>query len=86
MREIEVLLITAEACHFCAHTKQVLSRIAERCPLSVSEIPWTSEEGRRLAGRDGIVFPPGIYLDGAFFGYGRLSERKIQKWLGERRA
>ncbi len=84
MREIEVLLVTANDCHFCAHARQVLARIAERYPLSVFEIPWTSEEGRRLADRDGIVFPPGIYLDGSFFGYGRLSEGKLQKWLRER--
>lgn len=86
MREIEVLLVTADACHFCAHAKQVLARVAERYPLSMSEIPWTSEEGRRLAERDGILFPPGIYLDGAFFGYGRLSEGKLQQWLRVRRA
>ena len=86
MREIGVLLVTAEACHFCDHAKQVLTRLAERYPLTVSEIPWTSEEGRRLAERDGVAFPPGIYLDGSFFGYGRLSEGKLQKWLRERRA
>lgn len=86
MRYIEVLLVTAEACHFCDHAKQVLRRLAERYPLAVSEIAWTSEEGRRLAERDGVAFPPGIYLDGSFFGYGRLSSGKLQKWLGERRA
>lgn len=86
MRTIEVLLVTAEACHFCAHAKHFLGRLAERYPLAVSEISWTSEEGRRLAERDGILFPPGIYLNGAFFGYGRLSEGKLQKWLRERRA
>ena len=86
MREIEILLLTAKACHFCDHAKQVLSRLAERHLLTVSEIPWTSEEGRQLAEWDGIAFPPGIYLDGSFFGYGRLSEGRLQKWLRERRA
>jgi hypothetical protein len=86
MREISALLLTAEHCHLCAHAKQVLARVAERYPLSLSEIPWASEDGRRLAERDGIVFPPGIYLDGAFFGYGRLSEGKLRKWLRERPA
>ena len=86
MRTIEVVLVTAEDCHFCAHAKHSLVRLAERYPLAVSEISWTSEEGRRLAERDGILFPPGIYLNGAFFGYGRLSEGKLQKWLRERRA
>jgi len=86
MRKVEVLLVTAEDCHFCAHAKEVLSRMAQRYPLSVSAIPWTSDAGRQLAQRDGIVFPPGIYVDGAFFGYGRLSEGKLQKWLWERQA
>ena len=86
MRSIEVWLVTAEACHLCDHAKQVLGRLAERYPLAVSEIAWASEEGRRLAERDGVAFPPGIYLDGFLFGYGRLSAGKLQKWLGERRA
>lgn len=86
MREIEVLLVTAEHCHFCAHAKEVLARVTERYPVTVSEVAWTSEEGRRLTERDGILFPPGIYLDGRFFGYGRLSGGKLNKWLRERQA
>jgi len=86
MREIEILLVTADNCHFCAHAQEALARVAERHPLSVSEIAWTSGEGRRLTERDGVLFPPGSYLDGRFFGYGRLSGGKINKWPRERQA
>lgn len=81
MADIQVLLITADGCHFCAHAKGVLARVAERYPLTISEIAWDSDEGRRLVERDGIPFPPGIYLDRRLFGYGRLSSGKLARWM-----
>ncbi len=86
MRKMQVLLVTSTDCHLCEHARRVLACMAQRYPLSVSEVLWASEEGRRLAARDGIVFPPGVYLDGSFWGYGRLSEGRLEKWLREQRA
>ena len=85
MKEIEVLLLTTESCHFCDHAKAVLSRVSEEYPLAVSELPIASPEGRRLAERDGILILPGIYVDGELFGYGRLSEGKLKRRLREQR-
>lgn len=77
MREISVQLVVGEACHFCDHARKVLTRLARRYPITVSEISIRSEAGQRLVERDGILFPPGIYMDGHFHGYGRLSERAL---------
>ncbi len=44
----------------------------------------TSEEGERLATAGGIMFPPGILLDGEAFAYGRPSERKLRRELDRR--
>ncbi len=44
-----------------------------------------SAEGAALAKRGGIMFPPGIFLGGEAFSYGRPSERKLRREF-ERRA
>jgi hypothetical protein len=35
-----------------------------------------------LAARAGVLFAPGVLLDGRPFGYGRLSERRLRRELG----
>jgi hypothetical protein len=37
--------------------------------------------GRDLGARAGVLFAPGVLLDGRPFGYGRLSERKLRRAL-----
>jgi len=39
------------------------------------------EEVGRVAADAGVMFAPGILLDGAPFGYGRLSERRLRRAL-----
>jgi hypothetical protein len=33
--------------------------------------------------RYGVPFPPAVLIDGEFFGYGRMSRRKLQRRLDE---
>ena len=40
-----------------------------------------SEILQRLATQGGLLFPPGILIDGEPFSYGRLSERKLRREL-----
>jgi hypothetical protein len=47
----------------------------------VTEIDLASHEGRQLAGRAGVLFAPGVLVDGRPFSYGRLSERKLRRTL-----
>lgn len=83
MAPVRITLLTADGCHYCAHAKEVLARLAQSWPLEVEEVSIHSPEGSRLVLQDGIGFPPGIYVEGAFFGYGRLSEAKLQRRLAE---
>lgn len=76
-----ITLLTQEDCHLCDHAKDVLGRVADDHPLQVEEISLGSETGRTLAAQAGVMFAPGVLLDGVPFAFGRLSERKLRKAL-----
>ncbi|MGW5063658.1 glutaredoxin family protein [Streptomyces sp. NPDC004096] len=77
----EITLLTQADCTLCDHAKDVLAEVAADHPLSVTEIDLGSEEGQRLALHAGILFAPGVLLDGLPFSYGRLSERRLRRSL-----
>ncbi|MHB8643468.1 MAG: glutaredoxin family protein [Gaiellaceae bacterium] len=77
----EIILLTKDECHFCEQAKEVLARIAIEQPLEIREVRLESDEGGRLAAEAGAPFPPVVFLDGAPFSYGRLSERRLRKAL-----
>jgi len=77
----EIVLLTKSECNFCEQAKEALVRLATEYPLEVREVALDSEEGRRLAAGAGAPFPPVVFVDGAPFSYGRLSERKLRKAL-----
>jgi len=81
---MNVLLLTQEHCGFCAQAKETLDRLAVEYGLSVSTLDLGSPEGEALAVRSGLLFPPGIFLDGELFSYGRLSERKLRREIERR--
>ena len=81
---VEVVLLTQPNCGFCDQAKAALGRVADDFELRISEIELASLEGEELALRNGVMFPPGILLDGRLFSYGRLSERKLRRELGKR--
>jgi len=76
-----ITLLTQADCGLCVHAKAVLARVGEDFPVSVTEIDLASETGRRIGLAAGVMFAPGILLDGRPFAYGRLSERKLRKAL-----
>ncbi len=80
-----MLLLTQEHCGFCVQAKEILDRLAVDYGFSVSTLDLSSPEGEALAVRSGLLFPPGIVLEGELFSYGRPSERKlrreIERWL-----
>lgn len=76
---MEVLLLTQENCAFCDQAKAILDRLAAEYPLTIATLDVNSPEGRALALRGGVLFPPGIFLDGEAFSYGRPSERKLRR-------
>lgn len=81
-----VTLLTQADCSLCDHAKQVLARVGKEHPLSVQEVSMDTANGRELGLRHGVLFAPGVLLDGESFGYGRLSERRLRKELTRRTA
>jgi hypothetical protein len=79
-----VTLLTQGDCAMCEHTKQVLARVGADHPLEVREIGLATAEGQELALRHGVLFAPGVLLDGESFAHGRLSERKLRRALVQR--
>lgn len=77
----EVTLLTQADCALCEHAKGVLTRAGVDYPLSVVEVDLASERGIELAARAGVIFAPGVLLDGRPFAFGRLSERKLRREL-----
>lgn len=82
---MEILLLTKEHCDFCAQAKGMLERLQVEYGYALSLLDLQSPEGENLALRHGILFPPGVFLDGEPFSYGRLSERKLRREIERRR-
>lgn len=83
---IRVRLLTSEGCRYCGGARAVLARLAREHPLEVEELRLETEEGRALALAHGVLFPPGIFIEGEFVQYGRPSEKKIRARLESIRA
>jgi glutaredoxin len=77
----EITLLTQADCALCEHAKAVLARVGAEHLLSVTEIDLRTERGQQLALEAGVMFAPGVLIDGAPFSYGRLSERRLRRTL-----
>ena len=80
-RARRVLLLTQDDCAFCDQAKDVLGRVAADVALDIEEIGLGTERGSELARGSGLLFAPGVFVDGAFFSHGRLSEKKLRRAL-----
>lgn len=83
-RPIEATLLTQLDCSFCDAAKETLARVGREYPLQLREIDLATAEGQRLATSAGVLFAPGVLLDGEPFSYGRLSERRLRRALQRR--
>lgn len=79
-------MLTQENCAFCGQAKEILDRLASEYGVSVSTMDLDTSEGQGLAERGGMMFPPGVFVDGEPFSYGRLSERKLRREIERRLA
>lgn len=78
---IDVVLVTSPGCHFCDEAIHDIEGLAETYPLRMATIPLLSEQGRSLLARHRVPFAPILMIDGEFFGYGRISRRKLEAHL-----
>jgi glutaredoxin len=81
-----VTILTQDACAFCDEAKRILDRLGSEFPLRVEEVGLDTARGRELAETSGMLFPPGILIDGEPFAYGRPSERRLRRELRRRTA
>lgn len=81
---VEITLLTQTSCGMCELAKGILARLQSQYPLSVTEVDLRTEVGRRLAEEAGVLFAPGVLVDGRPFSYGRLSEHKLRRLLDRR--
>jgi len=79
-----VLLLSQQDCVLCDQAKQLLSRLQAQYALEVESVDFHSARGFELAKSGGILFPPGIFLDGQPFSYGRASEGKLRREIETR--
>ena len=78
---VRITFVTSQGCHFCRDAKTLLDELATQFLLEVTEIDLTSAEGRSIALRWRVPFPPVILIDGEYHGHGRISGRKLTKAL-----
>ncbi len=83
---VQVLILTQAHCAFCEQAQALFARLAQEYRLVVTTLDIATPEGQMLAQRGGLLFPPGIVLDGQPFAYGRPSERQIRRELDRRSA
>lgn len=79
----EVTILTQASCVFCTQAKEIFSRLGAEYPINVHEEDLNTEIGRALALKHGVMFAPGVLINGKLFSFGRLSEKKIRKHLSE---
>ena len=78
-----ITILTQSSCAFCEQAKGTLSRLALEYPLQFREISLETVEGLELAAQYGVIFAPGILVDGEMFSYGRLPEKRLRRLLSQ---
>ena len=84
MTEFDVVYVTTDRCHFCERGRAVLADLADRHPLRIREVELASPEGFTIASRWQVPYPPIVLVDEELAGYGRLSERSLDRFLATR--
>lgn len=83
---MRVTLLTQEACGFCDEAKRILERLTPEYDLQLEVLELDSPKGQALAQQGGILFAPGIFIEGHAFSYGRPSERAIRRAFEQNKA
>jgi len=78
---MDIVILTQAHCHFCEQAEEILGRLGAKFELNVHRVEFSSPEGRSAAAGAGVLFPPGIVIEGKLVSYGRPSERRLRKEL-----
>jgi glutaredoxin len=81
---MQVLLLTQPACEFCDQAMSLFLRLSAEYALEITERSLLEPDGRAVAERTGVLFAPGVLIDGELVSYGRPSERRLRRLLARR--
>ena len=81
---MNITLLTQPSCEYCDHAHAILTRLAGEFGFELITLSFDSDTGADLARRGGLLFAPGVVIDGTAFSHGRLSERKLRRALARR--
>jgi hypothetical protein len=84
-KRVHVTLLTVPQCGYSEEAETMLRGLALEYPLTIDVMALRSPAGERLAMQGGVLFPPGLFLDGEPFSYGHVSERALRQELARRR-
>ena len=75
---VKVLLVTSEGCKPCSRVKRVLTELQSEIPsLTVETVDLTSPDGTKLALENQILYPPAVFIEGKFFGKGKIDTDRM---------
>jgi hypothetical protein len=80
---LAVLLLTKGDCAFCDDAKEIFERLTGEFGLQVETMSLDTNEGIRVAEAVGLLFAPGIVVNGRVVSHGRPSERRLRRQLSQ---
>ena len=76
-----VTLLTKANCEYCVRAKEILTRLGTEISFEIHVVDLESASGQALAAQHGVLFAPGILIDGRLSTFGRPSERRLRRDL-----
>ena len=76
-----VTLLTKANCEYCVRAKEILTRLGTEIAFELHTVDLESTSGQELAAQHGILFAPGVLIDGCLSTFGRPSERRLHRDL-----
>ena len=77
---VNIVSVSKEGCLPCIRVRRILGELKVELPeINVREVEFTSEEGVTLAVKNGILYPPAVFINGALFAKGKILEEPLKE-------
>ena len=76
-----VTLLTKSDCEYCVRAREILTRLGTEISFEILVVDLESASGQALAAQHGVLFAPGVLIDGRLSTFGRPSERRLRRDL-----
>lgn len=81
-----VTLLTKADCDACVRAKEILGQLSHEIAFELRLVNLDDPDGQALACEHGVLFAPGVIIDGRLSTYGRPSERRLRRDLNAAQA